>query len=193
MLRRHAPEFRQAKRLTDLCKHCLLLRQKVVPTWERAAEGARAELQALLPSYWNDLDQRPEWLEVSDKPLGRAKMLARYVSSHKDAQRGSRGGKLSQFRLHECEAKILHALRPKLDVLAAYCWHAAAAERQKRAAQKVLADAFSGARAGAVVLWIDFAQNLNLPWSAQQTREEFHTQASKEASCLGVRFVAEGP
>lgn len=68
-----------------------------------------------------------------------------------------------RMALHQIEAKVIHKLKPHLELLDAYRWHQISARRQEQALS-ALRD--GGLQQDMLLVQVDFKENLRYPLSA---------------------------
>ena len=86
LLNEHFGEYRLGARRTDICTHCNTFHTKVVPDFKHFLQKARADLEAILPSYFNVFDESGGSQEDADKGdwAKVAKTWLRYLHGHNE-------------------------------------------------------------------------------------------------------------
>ena len=124
----HFSHCRPGRRKTDFCAHCHLMEAWVLPSLWRDIADFRAELCAVYPPYFNQLDASQVAQEALDKSdaLGYGERFVDHVDQFIDRNRAALSSK-GPYRyipqLHEMSAKACHVLRWSLRVVRAHEWH----------------------------------------------------------------------
>ena len=194
LLKEHFGEYRLGARRTDICTHCNTFHTKVVPDFKHFLQKARADLEAILPSYFNVFDESGGSQEDADKGdwAKVAKTWLRYLHGHNEQffeERASltAGQRLALFS--EVEAPLEHELKGRISLLNAYQWHMLSARRQGEVFRTLIDTVSPQLPHGHCLLAFDWRQKLKLPMGPEETGTMWHAQQKIALSCWGGCLV----
>ena len=191
--RAHFPQLRRPGRKTDVCSHCRLLKRKIAPRALAEYKKRRASIVEASPTYFNALDQDPEFAALqksqSDEVVVRVRRYIniRNANAARDPERAGMS-RATKIALHEAEARAAHKLKGHCELLEAYMWHRTSAERQRITTAKLLED-LSETEA---MLHFDFKENVRYPMSQEETGDEWHAQNKLSLTVFGCVVHAPG-
>lgn len=191
--RAHFPQLRRPGRKTDVCSHCRLLKRKIAPRALAEYKKRRAAIVEASPTYFNALDQDPEFAALqnaqSDEVVVRVRSYIniRNANAARDPERAGMS-RATKIALHEAEARAAHKLKGHCELLEAYMWHRTSAERQRITTAKLLED-LSETEA---MLHFDFKENARYPMSQEETGDEWHAQNKLSLTVFGCVVHAPG-
>ena len=190
----HFPQLRRPGRKTDVCSHCRTLKRKIAPRAEAEYKKRRRQITDICRDYFQQLDLDARFNELQQaRQVDEVVLCARdYIhrrnsNAERDPARNgmSRAVRLSLF---EAEARALHKLRGHCDLLEAYLWHRATADRQKLSTAKVLEN-LSDSEA---YFHFDFKENVRYPMSKEETGDEWRAQNKLSLTVFGCTVHTPG-
>ncbi|CAJ1384145.1 unnamed protein product [Effrenium voratum] len=185
LVNEHCPWAIEARKETDVCDHCWLLRSTIQPGLVRLIKHARSALGTALPGYFAGFNMErllaPENVPVSEDLLDE---FATFINKHAERHQAERGVLKGRARvdLHSLEAKVEHALRWEKQVYSSYLWHVNCYERQNAA----IAHLTEHLPPHGLLIWMDWKQNLSLPISGTETSDQFYGTERHECSVHGI-------
>ena len=169
LVNEHCPWAIEARKETDVCDHCWLLRSTIQPGLVRLIKHARSALGTALPGYFAGFNMErllaPENVPVSEDLLDE---FATFINKHAERHQAERGVLKGRARvdLRSLEAKVEHALRWEKQVYSSYLWHVNCYERQNAA----IAHLTEHLPPHGLLIWMDWKQNLSLPTAQRLVR-----------------------
>ena len=190
ILKLHFPHVRNARRSTDICKHCKNFEKYLVPAAKRQCVQSRKDLQTILPTYFHAFDAAPQVqaLKQQNDDTALVDRMWRYIEQL--SSQPPAGDRLSlsltdRISLHSSEAQAAHSLKGHVELLDAYSWHQTSARRQSQFAHKLREELPKGF----ALLQMDFKENVKYPLSPSETSEEWHAQNKLSLTVFGANAL----
>ena len=183
MAAEHCPWAIVGTKETDVCDHCWLLKSKIQPGLTRMVGQARRALEQALPGYFRTLDLgQPAGIDVASEVY--LQKFCDYIEEHSDKQRAARATVKGAARidLHRLEAKVLSHFKWEREVYFAYLWHETCKDRQNASITSLQ----EHLPIGALLIWMDWKQNLSLPLAGTETGDMFYGTERHECSVHGI-------
>ena len=180
IVRRHCKEFRRGRRLTDMCDHCAVYKQKLVPRAREFLGRVFSEMEAVCPSYWSPVHAN----EATAAGLGGTDMLQKlelvrsYLEVKHERQRQSiRRRAPTPALIRHSEGRLLKELKLRTKILAAYDWHVLSAAREQASMRRTIRDL----PLRTAYYHADYCENVPIPMAHHET-------SCLAASLYGVSF-----
>ncbi|CAJ1337585.1 unnamed protein product, partial [Effrenium voratum] len=190
IMKRHFPHVKNPMRQTDICEHCKHLERHLLPAAQRALAKHRLEIEEFSQQYFHPFDSSPATIENKEKtdkfPLLATSLAFVQQQNFNAANSRERQalGLATRLALHSAEASAIHTLKGHVELLEAYRWHQTSARRQEAALEQLASG--ESLPASAVLLQMDFKENVRYPLSAQETGDEWHAQNKLSLTVFGV-------
>ena len=165
----HAPEYVQSKRRVDVCDICLSFDTHVGPALEAFLRRARAALEALVPTYFEEFDKATHNLAAHEQSCSSMLFLETFHNFLRDWRRKqpfktmrARLAVPVRASLKDAEDALLHELAGEdgwLDQLRWFSWHWTTRDRQNDAYEAVA----DNPPEDEIELQMDFKEKVNLP------------------------------
>ena len=184
----HFPQYKKARKKTDLCDHCVSYSKKILPRAKEFMQRAKADMEAVCPGYWHPVLKRTKFkslfssfdtsssLTLVQEVLGplheRCFQQVRAAAPRPEGVRHVEGALLTEARLHA-------------EVVAAYEWHMAAAQLE----QNNMRSRVENSGPSRAYCQFDFMEKLPIPISGSETSDQFHGSQRKTLSVFTMYAV----
>ena len=196
IMKRHFPHVKNPMRQTDICEHCKHLERHLLPAAQRALAKHRLEIEEFSQQYFHPFDSSPATIENKEKtdkfPLLATSLAFVQQQNFNAANSRERQalGLATRLALHSAEASAIHTLKGHVELLEAYRWHQTSARRQEAALEQLASG--ESLPASAVLLQMDFKENVRYPLSRPACLSRFLLGKSKLSLSCGMLRVSNG-
>jgi hypothetical protein len=194
IMAKHFQHVRYGRRLTDVCDHCALHQNSILPTFWKDVKQARLQLESAYAGFMAKFDasaatQRAAIDNVPDFCGRLRKYMNQFIMKNRESMTQ---GQIAD--VHELTASIDVTLKWSKRLLDSFAWHSRVAERQRGCARALLG---GGLEAGSVFIWYDWMQSLSVPMAHEETATMFFAPSRHELAVFGMflaqRTAAEEP
>ena len=193
VLRLHFPHIRNARRDTDVCKHCKHFSDELLPRAVKLVGKVRSVLQQFCSGYFSSYDSSSstQRLQADKQVVAEIKSFMQYINvrnadSSNDPLRATMT-RAQRLSLHTAEAAAAHKLKPHVEILEAYEWHQITASRQTGFVTDLRSAELP---ANTLLVQMDFKENVKYPMSPKETSEDWHAQNKLSLTVFGANALA---
>lgn len=186
------PEYKRARRKTDLCDHCRAYVRKIQPRTRAFLARAKDDMQNACPDYWTQLLRRARYKTLfSNHDLAESLTLLREVLNtvHERTYPALRRAAPQPEQIPHTEGLLATEAKLHLEIVSSYDFHMSAA-KMEQSAMRELVDKLPRNTA---YVHCDFMEKLPIPISGSETSDQFHGSQRKTLSVFTAYCVECSP
>ena len=175
------PEYKRARRKTDLCDHCQVYVKKIKPRTRNFLLRAKEEMQTACPNYWKQLLKRARYksLFTSLDLTESLKLLAEILSTvHEKSCQLVRQAAPKPESIRHAEGQLLREAKLHREICQSYDFHMAAAAMEQHNMRELV----RSIGPNRCYIHCDYMEKLPIPISGSETSDQFHGSQRKTLS-----------
>lgn len=186
------PEYKRARRKTDLCDHCRAYVRKIQPRTRAFLARAKDDMQNACPDYWTQLLRRARYKTLfSNHDLAESLTLLREVLNtvHERTYPALRRAAPQPEQIPHTEGLLATEAKLHLEIVSSYDFHMSAAKMEQSAMRELV----DKRPRNTAYVHCDFMEKLPIPISGSETSDQFHGSQRKTLSVFTAYCVECSP
>ena len=182
------PEYKRARKKTDLCDHCVSYTKKILPRARDFMQRVQKDMEEVCPNYWHPVLRRAKFKSLfTSLDTSSSLTLVQDVlgTLHERCFANLRAASPRPESIRHVEGALLTEAKLHSQIVAAYEWHQAAAQVE----QSNMRNLVENLGPNRAYCHFDFMEKLPIPISGSETSDQFHGSQRKTLSVFTMYAV----